>query len=393
MSTCGTVSYTLLVILLFTGVGIFVGLFIGSGHATPDILSSPGASTIIHDGTTLTSAGLGAAIGAGAGAGLGAACAATTFTSDKKWTALFDMFFWTIMILGVGALIGSQTNNGADFALWLARFGMIAFCFNVCVVTVTAKPGWFSEVPTKKAVPDIIPDGENASLLGTPTADEPMSSNFWNSFRNLFLHTFKRCAWAPAKWIFCGNPLVQFIKYWMFEKKTDRFMRHLEHFEEVSPAAAERKRSRSKKGCDVSASTFLYIILYIASFVLATVVGNFLGGVWWPLIVTNVAFFGAYAIGSTGVSSITSLVFPAKDSQNQQPKDEHGVPLLLDVVEPGPVSTASDVSAAGAAPSSPALKRRRLPGASQQRILKRLSLTGLLRKPPSEQSTLPEIEL
>merc|ERR1711964_295358 len=205
----------------------------------------------------------------------------------------------------------------------------------------------------------------------------------WKQLIYFLPRTFKRCAWSPLVWVIWGNPLVQFIKYWLFEKGTDGIMRKIEELPCASHNKDNRISSRSKKGCDVSASTFLYIILYIASFVLATVVGNFLGGVWWPLIVTNVAFFGAYAIGSTGVSSITSLVFPAKDSQNQQPKDEHGVPLLLDVVEPGPVSTSlPDVSAAGVAPGSSALKRRRLPGASHQRILKRLSLTGVLRKPP-----------
>merc|ERR1711964_807291 len=178
-----------------------------------------------------------------------------------------------------------------------------------------------------------------------------------------------------------GNPLVQFIKYWLFEKGTDGMMRKIDQLPCAYDQKDNRISSRRKEGCNVSASTFLYIILYIASFVLATVVGNALGGVWWPLIVTNVAFFGAFAIGSIGVSTITGWAFRSK--AQEQRFDEHG--LLLPGKEDPVIRAIEEKTGGNRVPEPPASTehlslgrdatgRRLYPSVNHQWFLKRLSL-------------------
>merc|ERR1711900_119611 len=99
---------------------------------------------------------IGAIAGGATGAVAGLAGSAKCWTkgiTDKHWTALFDMFFWTALILGIGALLGSQ-NNGASMGLRLGQFGVIAFIFNIGVVTVHAYPGMFAL--RNSTVPDDI---------------------------------------------------------------------------------------------------------------------------------------------------------------------------------------------------------------------------------------------
>merc|ERR1711964_321229 len=152
---------------------------------TPTNFITANASTSLQHGTSLTAGGIGAIIGGATGAVAGLAGSAKLWAqgiSGKHWTALFDMFFWTVLILGIGALVGSQ-NNGASTRLWVARCGVVAFIFNIGVVTVHANPKMFTlHDSTKKLKPnsdhDTIPDAiEGEHLLDasveTPTDKKP----------------------------------------------------------------------------------------------------------------------------------------------------------------------------------------------------------------------------
>merc|ERR1711964_723498 len=63
MGCSKNLTFTILAILLFTGVCGLVGFYIGSGHATPTNFMHAGASTIFQHGTCLAHGGVGAIVG------------------------------------------------------------------------------------------------------------------------------------------------------------------------------------------------------------------------------------------------------------------------------------------------------------------------------------------
>merc|ERR1711964_968929 len=215
--------------------------------------------------------------------------------TDKHWTALFDMFFWTLLILGIGALVGSQ-NNGASMRLCLAQFGLVAFLFNIAVVTVHANPWGIFTLPNSDH--GTIPDANESEHWETDAMNENRDKKPVSIWKRLFHLTFVRCVWSPIRWFWQVWPLGLFFRtLWWCKSSPVKTNETLPFNSEESTGKliSEAPVSRHRKAWVVWSMTAIYALLYIASVFLNIQFGYLFGGFWYPLLATQLVFGLAYS--------------------------------------------------------------------------------------------------
>merc|ERR1711964_843655 len=352
---------------------------------TPTNFITANASTSLQHGTSLTAGGIGAIIGGATGAVAGLAGSAKCWTqgiTDKHWTALFDMFFWTALILGTGALLGSQ-NNGASMGLRLGQFGVIAFIFNVGVVTVHTNPyEMFSTKPVHGIVTVINQEGEPLlTFEKTTVTTDKKPVSVW---KRLFLLTFVRCVWSPLLWFWEVWPLGLFFRTLWWSNQTSQIERdntnlglneagrkiiyepRPEHDSATRNELYDARVPRKRQAWAVWSLTAIYLLLYVASFFLSIYFGNLLGGFVWPLIATQLVFGLAY-------TPFTMWFDPYVPRDLKTPEDIRprlGESFVWDAV---PTTNSQDVPLLHRERRKSCSWRRRLPSLRHQRLVKRLT--------------------